>query len=59
MVTNHVHATINRIASDLQSQGVSDLYKWWTYMATDVVSELSFGEPIGLLARPKVSGGLW
>ncbi|GLA17559.1 orf2 [Aspergillus niger] len=53
MVTNHVHATIDRIASDLQSQGVSDLYKWWTYMATDVVSELSFGEPIGLLARPK------
>ncbi|PYH98412.1 cytochrome P450 [Aspergillus ellipticus CBS 707.79] len=53
MVATHVQATIDLIAEDFQSQGVSDLYQWWTYMATDVVSELSFGEPLGLLTRPK------
>jgi azaphilone biosynthesis cytochrome P450 monooxygenase len=57
-VTKHVLITMDKITEDFKSQGFSDLYKWWTYMATDVVSELSFGEPIGLLEDPKVSSCL-
>jgi cytochrome P450 len=33
----------------------ADVLKWWTLMATDVITHLSFGESFGMLEQGKVS----
>ena len=35
-------------------EGVGDMLKWWTLMATDVVGELSFGKSFDSLIKEKV-----
>lgn len=35
--------------------GVADLLKWWTFMATDIVGVLGFGESFGMLELGKVN----
>ena len=37
------------------SNGTADLLKWWTFMATDIVGVLGFGESFGMLELGKVS----
>ncbi len=39
----------------MKSRGVADVFKWWTFMATDVIGELSFGESFRMLEHGKVS----
>lgn len=33
----------------------ADVLKWWTLLATDVITHLSFGESFGMLEQGKVS----
>ncbi|KAB2099641.1 hypothetical protein AG0111_0g12223 [Alternaria gaisen] len=40
---------IERIAGDIKEHGHSDIYKWFTFMATDVVGQSSFGESFRML----------
>lgn len=37
------------------SEGTADLMKWWTFMATDIVGVLGFGESFGMLELGQVS----
>jgi hypothetical protein len=39
----------------LQPSKGADVLKWWTLMATDVITHLSFGESFGMLEQGKVS----
>lgn len=41
--------------SATQSGKGADVLKWWTLMATDVITQLSFGESFGMLEQGKVS----
>jgi hypothetical protein len=33
---------------------VADVFKWWLFMATDIIGELSFGESFRMLEAGKV-----
>jgi hypothetical protein len=44
---------IEKIKVDAQT-GVADVLKWWTFMATDIVGILGFGESFGMLELGKV-----
>jgi cytochrome P450 len=44
---------VSRIKSDATS-GAADILKWWTFMATDVIAELGFGEGFGALENGEV-----
>lgn len=47
--------TISRIAEEMQSRGVADVFKWWLFMVTDIIGELSFGESFRMLEAGEVS----
>jgi hypothetical protein len=38
----------------MDTNGVVDVYKWWVFMSTDIIGELSFGESFELLENGKV-----
>lgn len=44
---------VEKIKADAIS-GTSDLMKWWTFMATDIVGVLGFGESFGMLELGQV-----
>lgn len=44
---------VEKIKVDART-GVADLLKWWTFMATDIVGVLGFGESFGMLELGKV-----
>lgn len=46
--------TISRIAEEMQSRRVADVFKWWLFMATDIIGELSFGESFRMLEAGEV-----
>lgn len=43
---------------ELTDHGVTDVFKWWLFMATDIIGELTFGDSFRMLEIGKVSGGL-
>ncbi|KAF6832232.1 cytochrome p450 monooxygenase [Colletotrichum plurivorum] len=45
---------VDRIAQDLQQTGKADVFKWWTFMTSDVSGELMFGESWDMLGRGEV-----
>ena len=48
---------VERIKRDAVSGG-ADILKWWTFMATDVIAELGFGESFGALENGEVGSSL-
>lgn len=52
---DRVHMAISRMAEETQSRGVIDVFKWWLFMATDIIGELSFGESFRMLEAGEVS----
>lgn len=45
---------MNKMREEMKSRDVADAYKWWTFLATDTVDELSFGETPPMLELGKV-----
>lgn len=39
----------------MQTRGVADVFKWFLFMATDVIGELTFGESFRMLELGEVS----
>ena len=54
VVASKVDLTIKRMKEEMQTRGVADVWKWWLFMATDVIGELSFGESFMTLEQGKV-----
>ncbi|KIW12718.1 hypothetical protein PV08_09996 [Exophiala spinifera] len=50
-VSEKVRLAVAQIKKEAQSTGVVDIFKWWTFMTTDVISLLAFGESMGMLER--------
>ncbi|KAJ5712106.1 cytochrome P450 [Penicillium malachiteum] len=44
-----IHMAVDKFSRDAHVNGFADIMKWWTFLATDVIAELSFGESFGLL----------
>jgi cytochrome P450 len=49
-----VRQTIVRMGEEMDSRGATDVFKWWFFMTTDVIGELSFGESFRMLDQGKV-----
>lgn len=45
---------ISRMAEEIRSRGVADVFKWWLFMATDIIGGLSFGETFRMLELGEV-----
>lgn len=61
IIAGNVRLAATRVREELEERGAIDVYKWWLYMATDIIGELSFGKSFEMLERKKVSNnnGRW
>lgn len=50
-----INMAVERFVDEVRVHGQADVMKWWTFMATDVIATLSFGESFGLLEQGSVS----
>ncbi|KUI73017.1 hypothetical protein VM1G_08319 [Cytospora mali] len=44
LVERRVDLTMQRIGEEMATRGVADIFKWFLFMATDIIGELTFGE---------------
>ncbi|KAJ5548037.1 hypothetical protein N7513_005271 [Penicillium frequentans] len=49
LISSRINLAIEKIAQEMDSRGVADVFKWWLFMATDVIGELTFGESFQML----------
>ncbi|KAI6778855.1 uncharacterized protein J7T54_000511 [Emericellopsis cladophorae] len=54
-VVSLVNLTMKRIDQEMDERGAADLLKWWTFLSTDVIGELTFGESFRTLQQGKPS----
>ncbi|CRG83025.1 putative sterigmatocystin biosynthesis P450 monooxygenase STCB [Talaromyces islandicus] len=50
-ILQRIQLTIQRMQEESKDRGVIDVFKWWTFMAADVITQLSFGESFGTTER--------
>lgn len=55
IIMQRVRLCIAQMASELENRHCMDIFKWWTFLATDVIGELSFGQSFQMLEHGKVS----
>ncbi|KPI35287.1 putative sterigmatocystin biosynthesis monooxygenase STCB [Cyphellophora attinorum] len=49
VVNARVVFALDQAAGEMRQRGVADMFKWWLFMATDIIGELSFGESFKML----------
>ena len=49
VVLERVRLCVSRMAEELKTRGVIDVFKWWTFLATDTIGELAFGDSFRML----------
>ncbi|KAJ2985423.1 hypothetical protein NUW58_g5537 [Xylaria curta] len=54
-IDHKVNLTIQRMEEEWKARGATDIYKWWLFMTTDVIGELSFGESFRMLESGKMN----
>ena len=55
LVVGRARLAVASMLREAEQQGTTDVLKWWTFMATDVIGELSFGQSFKMLEQGKVS----
>ena len=55
LVQEKIAMAMQHMKKEKLDRGCVDVMKWWIFFTTDVISELSFGEPFGMLKIGKVS----
>jgi cytochrome P450 len=55
-VQSKIDLMIKRIGEEMEHRGAADVIKWFLFMATDVIGELSFGDSFRTLEIGKNSG---
>jgi cytochrome P450 len=53
-IEEKVSLAIQRMEEEYKTRGAADVYKWWLFMTTDIIGELSFGESFRMLESGKV-----
>ncbi|KAL5338597.1 cytochrome P450 [Aspergillus crustosus] len=52
LIKARIELAVNRMREEAKSaRGVADIYKWFFFMATDIIGELSFGDSFRMLER--------
>ncbi|KAI0114408.1 cytochrome P450 [Nemania sp. FL0031] len=54
-INHKVDLTIQRMGEECKTRGATDIYKWWLFMTTDIIGELSFGESFRMLESGKIN----
>lgn len=54
-IESRIRMALQRMAEETKTRGTADVFKWWMFMATDIIGELSFGESFRTLEQGKVS----
>ncbi len=54
MVQDKVRLAVSKMKRDALLKE-ADIFKWWTFMTTDVISHLAFGESLNMLEQESVS----
>lgn len=54
VVREKVRVAVGKIQDEMKDGGRCDVFKWWTFLATDVSGRLMFGEDFGMLSYGKV-----
>ena len=55
IIDDRVRLCMTRMEEEMRNRGVADVYMWWTFLATDIIGELSFGESFRMLELGKVN----
>jgi len=55
VVVDRVGLCISQMSAELKARELMDIFKWWTFFATDVIGELSFGRSFQMLEHGQVS----
>ncbi|TGJ80855.1 hypothetical protein E0Z10_g7924 [Xylaria hypoxylon] len=50
-----IDLAIRGMEEEYKTRGAADVYKWWLFMSTDVIGELSFGESFRMLESGKIN----
>lgn len=54
IIVNRIRLAVEKITMELTDHGVTDVFKWWLFMATDIIGELTFGDSFRMLEIGKV-----
>lgn len=54
IVEQRVTLAVDRMKEEMKSRGATDVFKWFLFMATDVIGELTFGESFRMLELGEV-----
>lgn len=54
-VHSKVALTVQRMKEEMEERGAADIYKWWTFMTSEITGELTFGQSFRILEEGKVS----
>ncbi|KAK4156089.1 cytochrome P450 [Chaetomidium leptoderma] len=49
----NVNLAIQNMREEMEKRGAADVFKWWMFMATDIIGELTFGESFRMLEQKK------
>ncbi|KAF5878449.1 putative benzoate 4-monooxygenase cytochrome protein [Botrytis fragariae] len=52
-IRRNIDLAVKGITEEMSQRGAADVFKWWMFMATDVIGELSFGESFKMLESGK------
>jgi cytochrome P450 len=53
VIEANVNLAIRNMREEMDKRGAADVFKWWLFMATDVIGELTFGESFRMLEQKK------
>lgn len=54
-INRHIEYTIEKMKTENESLKAIDVYKWWLFMTTDIIVELTYRESFHMLGHGKVS----
>ncbi|KAI1129013.1 cytochrome P450 [Nemania abortiva] len=54
-IEHKVNLTIQRMDEECKTRGATDIYKWWLFMTSDIIGELSFGKSFEMLESGKIN----
>lgn len=55
-VHSKVALTVQRMREEMQEKGFADIYKWWTFMTSEITGELTFGQSFRILEEGNIEG---
>lgn len=56
IIDGKIQKAIDKMAWEMNERGAADMYKWWLFMATDIIGALSFGDCFQMLDKGEVRG---